>query len=355
MAQAQTEPQAPVTIMLRYADETRELAGVRLVQEIGLPAAELRFDYHETDRSWQLALPAVPVRRLEYRLELCHPDGRTEMICDPDNAHRAPGAFGDKSVLEMPGYRAPGWLDLPTAAGGWHELTVASRALGADLPARIWSPSAPAAGILLAHDGGEYDRMASLGQYCAAMIASGVMPAHHLVLLSPVQRHEWYSANPAYARALAEDMLPRLRAELSGGAPMVTLPVVALGPSLGALALLQAQRQHPSLFAGMFLQSGSFFQQRFDAQESNFPPFRRIVRFIGAVRRDRPPGTPIPTVLTCGSAEENLANNRDMATVLRGQSYPVRLVEVPDAHNFVAWRDAWHPHLAELATRTWRG
>ena len=51
----------------------------------------------------------------------------------------------------------------------------------------------------------------------------------------------------------------------------------------------------------------------------------------------------MPTVLTCGIAEENLANNRDMAHTLREHGYPVRLVEVPDAHNFVAWRDAWHP------------
>jgi enterochelin esterase-like enzyme len=166
--------------------------------------------------------------------------------------------------------------------------------------------------------------------------------------LSPVDRNDWYSANPAYARALANDVLPAVRAELGTDAP-----AVALGASLGALALLHAQRRHPHLFRAMFLQSGSFFQHRFDAQESGFPYYRRIVRFIASLRRRGPAGTPVPTVITCGIAEENLANNRDMAETLRKQGNPVRLIEVPDAHNLVAWRDAWHPGLAELASKVW--
>ena len=42
--------------------------------------------------------------------ELRHPDGWREEVCDPTNPRRAPGAFGDKSVVEFPDYRAPGWL-----------------------------------------------------------------------------------------------------------------------------------------------------------------------------------------------------------------------------------------------------
>jgi enterochelin esterase family protein len=56
----------------------------------------------------------------------------------------------------------------------------------------------------------------------------------------------------------------------------------------------------------------------------------------------------VPVVLTCGLAEENLANNREMARALAGQGYPARLAEVPDAHNFTGWRDALHPHLTDL-------
>jgi enterochelin esterase-like enzyme len=337
---------------LRYADERHALAGVRLVDDIDLPARRLDFTYEGSDAAWHLRLPSLPVLRLEYRLELRHPDGGTEVICDPANPHRAPGAFGDKSVLELPGYRRPAWLDRHAAtAGTWRELTVPSAALRADLPLRIWSPPAADAstsphGILLAHDGGEYDRLAGIVQYSAAMIDSGRLHRHHLVLLSPVKRNEWYAANPAYARALIDDVLPVVRTELDGGGP-----IVAVGASLGALALLHAHCRYPYPFDALFLQSGSFFQDRFDAQESSFPWYGRIVRLVDELRRAA--AAPVPTVLTCGIAEENLANNRDMATVLREHGYPVRLVEVPDAHNFVAWRDAWHPHLADLATEVW--
>lgn len=336
------------TVELRHSDPDHTLAGVRLVQEIGLPDDQLDFDYHDDNGEWRLRLPPVPVWRLEYRLELRR-DGNTEVVCDPANPRRAPGGFGEKSVLELAGYHRPDWLDRPRAPGAWRDLAVPSRALKADLPVRIWTPPG-ATGVLLAHDGGDFDRLIGLSHYSSAMIADGTLPPHHLVLLSPVDRNEWYSANPAYARCLARDLLPSVRAELGTKAP-----AVALGASLGALALLHAHRRYPFLFGGMFLQSGSFFQHRFDSQESSFSQYPRIIRFVAGVRRRRSGGVPVPTVITCGSAEENLANNRDMADTLRKQGYAVRLIEVPDAHNLVAWRDAWHPQLAELAGEVWTG
>jgi enterochelin esterase family protein len=67
----------------------------------------------------------------------------------------------------------------------------------------------------------------------------------------------------------------------------------------------------------------------------------------------RETGAPVPTVLTCGAVEENLANNRCMAAALLARGYPVSLVEVPDGHNFTAWRDALDPHLVDLLGRVW--
>ena len=69
--------------------------------------------------------------------------------------------------------------------------------------------------------------------------------------------------------------------------------------------------------------------------------------------RNRPPARPVPAVLTCGTAEENRANNQLMAATLCRQGYPAALHEVPDAHNYVAWRDAFDPHLVELLTEVW--
>ena len=60
-----------------------------------------------------------------------------------------------------------------------------------------------------------------------------------------------------------------------------------MGASLGALAMLHAHRMHPDSFGGLFLQSGSFFRQRFDRNEAGFGRFRRITRFVGTVLRER--------------------------------------------------------------------
>ena len=46
-------------------------------------------------------------------------------------------------------------------------------------------------------------------------------------------------------------------------------------------------------------------------------------------------------------------NNRLMASALAAQGHPVTLREVPDMHNYTAWRDALDPYLTELAERVW--
>jgi enterochelin esterase family protein len=37
-----------------------------------------------------------------------------------------------------------------------------------------------------------------------------------------------------------------------------------------------------------------------------------------------------------------------MTQVLRAEGYPASLHEVPDTHNYTAWRDAFDPHLTRL-------
>jgi enterochelin esterase-like enzyme len=331
-------------LRFRLRDPDRRLAGVRLAQRVGAPPDRLDFAFDDGAGAWRLDLPRLPVWRMEYQLELRHADGHVETVCDPDNPQRVGSAFGDKSVLECPEYAAPAWLSAPGAEGTWQELSIAAPSLGADVGTRVWTPQAPADRVLVAHDGPEYDRLAALGQYCAAMIGAGRLPPHRLVLLAPGNRDDWYSANPAYAAALLTDVLPRVAAE---GA------VVGMGTSLGALGMLHAHRRDPGAFAGLFLQSGSFFRPRYDRHESGFGRYRRVVRFTSEVLRGRAPRHAPPAVMTCGRVEENLRNNRDMAAALRAQGYPTRLFEVPDGHNFTGWRDALDPHLTDLLSRVW--
>jgi enterochelin esterase family protein len=330
------------TLLFRLKDPDRQLSGVRLAAHLDLAQDRRDFDY--ADGEWRLQLDRPALWRLEYLLELHHRDGRTELVGDPENPRRVGGAFGDKSVVECPDYREPGWLDRPAAPGRWQDLVIPAPALKGLVNARIWSPEAPTDRILVAHDGPEYDRLASLGHYSAA----AEVPPHHLVLLAPGERNEWYSANPGYAWALVGEVLPRVREVVGNDGP-----TVGMGASLGGLAMLHAQRRYPGAFAGLFLQSGSFFLPRFDRHESGFQRYLRIVRFVGRVTRDADRAVPVSTVLTCGLVEENRHNNREMARTLARQGYPVTLAEVPDAHNYTAWRDAFDPHLTRLLRTVW--
>jgi enterochelin esterase family protein len=329
----------------RFADPDRVFAGVRLQQRIGIKSTDLSYD--EQGRSWTLAIPRPAAWRIEYQFELRHPDGRTELVNDPGNPRRVAGAFGDKSVLECPDYAPPAWLDAPVADAPARDLAVAAPTIGRDVEARIVGPDRPTGLALVAHDGPEFDRLGGLSRFRAAMVAAGRLPEHHLVLLSPGDRNEWYSANPAYAEALAGEVLPAVSRELGG-----LRSVVGVGASLGALAMLHAHHHDPAAFAGLFLQSGSFFLPRLDPQERGFGWYRRVIRFVGRAMRE--PGRPVATTITCGTVEENLGNNRCLAGALRGHGYPVTLAEVPDGHNFTAWRDALDPHLVDLLRRVWR-
>jgi enterochelin esterase family protein len=137
-------------------------------------------------------------------------------------------------------------------------------------------------------------------------------------------------------------VLPRLRDEVA------TTAVVGMGASLGALAMLHAQRQGAGGLDALFLQSGSFFHPRHDAHERRFAQYDRVVRSVDAVLRSQGHPRPVPTVMTCGTVEENLANNRIMARSLAAQGYDVSLREVRDGHSYTAWRDALDPLLTGL-------
>ncbi len=270
---------------LRVEDPELRLAAVRLCSDLRLGDPEFVRD----GGGWVLELPATGLARLEYRLELSDHDGETVVVCDPGNPQRAPGAFGEKSVLSAPGYRPPAWLEQRRVAGRLEAFGM--RVLGRDVDVGIWSPGGGELPLLVAHDGPEYDTLAALTQYAGAMIERGSLAPFRVALLPPGDRDEWYSASAAYGRALRHRILPELRQRV----PVTGLPV-GMGASLGGLAMLQAQRTWPGAFAGLFLQSASFFVPRFDRHESGVPALRsdralRPGRAAGpAARRSRARG-----------------------------------------------------------------
>jgi enterochelin esterase-like enzyme len=354
--QSATTIREPMAVPARAPDDEialtfrgpRGLRAVRFRSELVKRGDPPEFRRRGRSLTWELRLPRpVGVDRVEYLLELVRTDGGTELVTDPANPLVAPGPFGDKSVLELPGYERPVWLDEDTEPGAVEPFSVRSRLLRAEVTGLLWT-SAGAEGrtlpLLVVHDGPEYAEFSALTQMLDAAVAQLELPPMRAALLQPVRRNETYSAAKRYADALATEIVPALPASGSR---------VGMGASLGALAMLHAHRLHPFLFEGLFLQSGSFFRRELDGYERNFPRFERIARFVGGVRRAREWPRPVPVTMTCGIGEENLGNNRVMRDLLAAQGYPVELVEHRDAHNWVSWRDVLEPHLTLLLERLW--
>lgn len=342
-------------IYLRFADADRRLARVALVQEIERPRVGPEFNFD--DRStWSLRWRRPPALRMEYRLNLVHKDGGAESVCDPANPLRASGPFGDKSVLEFPGYRRPDWLDTePRPSGSVVETSVESAHLDGRIRVRLWrkgewNDPRPLP-LLVVHDGPEYADYASLIVMLEHMTARSELPPMQLALLAPLDRNEHYCASPSYSRALAEEVLPQL--ERIAPSPPGTKMRIGVGASLGALAMLHVHRLYPDVFGGLFLQSGSFFSEQMDVQESWLGRFEEITRFMNGVRTATTWGHPIRVEMTCGSVEENLLNNRATEAALAAQGYEVALHEHPDAHNWVSWRDTFDPFLVEFLRDAW--
>lgn len=109
----------------------------------------------------------------------------------------------------------------------------------AALPVTVWAPDGctdrDALPLLAVHDGPEYDRYAAITRFSAAQTAAGVLPAHRVALVHPVERDAWYSGSPQYLRTLVQAGLGRITwaYETAG-------PLVVMGASLGGLTALLA-------------------------------------------------------------------------------------------------------------------
>ena len=323
-------------IVFRYPDPERRLEGVRLWADLDLgvdPAMR------RTDVGWELRVPMPRLDCLEYLFDVAG-EG---MVTDPGNPDVKDGAFGPHSFLALPGYQEPRWLDLAPAPGTYREVAV---------DAVVWQPESVASNdrlpMLVAHDGPEMDGYGRLTAYVAALVGAGELPAMRVALLAPGPRDERYAANPAYPSKLGSTAISRLLRQY----PSDHRPVLS-GQSLGALAALHAAWNQPDTFGGLFLQSGSFFTQDLDPQESGYSKFADVTGFVADVHAAaRAPALP-PIAMTCGTAEENLANNIAMREALRHLGADVTWGETRQGHTWTCWRDLLDPHLTELLQKVW--
>lgn len=309
--------------------------------------------FRRTATGWMLAVPRPDLARLEYRLVVTTRGGVTDVVCDPGNPERVQTAFGERSVALMPGYQRPGWLDVEHGPGERHEREYPDARLEAPIPITVWHPEGlPAsepAPLLVVNDGPEYADLAGLVDYAAAMIADSTLPPFRVALMQPVFRDEWYAGNPDYIGVVL-DAVDDIRADFA-----TRDGVVAVGASLGGLCALLLALSGEGVFSGAFSQSGSFFDPGLDAQESSYPHFERVAGAVALIRAEASAVAPLLVGLTCGALEENRANNVAMRDALTAAGHTVDYRDVPDLHNYTAWRDSLHPALTDLLRAAWDG
>jgi enterochelin esterase-like enzyme len=330
-------------VVVRYADRAHDAGAVTLWTDLELGDTT----FARVEQGWELRLADLPVDRLEYLVSVDE-----DLQLDAGNPLVVPGAFGDHSWLPLPAYRAPDWLGLEPIEGERVPLTLSRTGTGR-LDAELWAPADAAPDepmpLLISHDGPEMDAYGELTSYVARLVGGGRLPRMRVALLAPGARNKRYAANPAYARALTTRLVPALL----DAAPTSGKPVL-IGQSLGAVAALHAAWTSPGTFGGLLLQSGSFFTAEHDAQESEFAFWPQVTGFVAmvAAATAAAPGAP-PTTLTCGTAEENLANNRSMLDHLTRVGVATAWGERRDGHTWTCWRDGLDPYLTDLLLKVW--
>ena len=321
-------------LTFRLADPDERYAAVRLCSR---PAALRRASAASTraDGEWVLRIAAAAARpgsstSSSSSTPTAARDGRSTPATRC--ARRARSARS-RSLL-LPGYEPPAWLDADGVDGRVDASSPPrGRGLGANVAVAIWSPAdarassrcrcwSPTTGPSTTSSPASRDYSAR------AMIAAGALPPHRVALVAPGAPRRVVLGLARCTRARWRRVLPALATRSPCGDRS------AMGASLGALAMLHAQRRAAARSPALFLQSGSFFMPRFDAQESRLPalPPDRARRAASCTRDGR--AEPVPVALTCGAAEENIDNNRVMARALAEQGYDAELHEVRDMHNY---------------------
>jgi enterochelin esterase family protein len=298
---------------------------------------------------WYLVMQLPSTARIEYKLEVEDDDG-TRLIHDPLNPRVAPDPFGGNSVLQTQGYVEPEWTlpDPEARPGRLEELELESRAFGDRRRVTIYLPARfrrrRTYPLLIVHDGGDYLHYSGLKTVLDNLIHRLEMPSLVVALTHPLERLTEYPDNPAHARFLVEELVPRLEREL----PVASDPARRglMGASFGAVATLAAAWRYPGFFGRLMLQSGSFaFTDIGD--HARTPAFDPVVEFVNAFRQ-RPGRVAERVYMGCGVYESLIYENRSLLPVLQATGMSVKYAEARDGHNWENWRDRLREGLSFL-------
>jgi hypothetical protein len=117
-------------VTFRVPDPEAALQEVRLYQEVRRPRVGPAFTRADGSSTWELDFPRPAVDRMEYQLALRYPGAGPVLLPDPGNPRAAQGPFGEKSVIEFPGYRPPAKASRLAPRNGSLEMSRTGSATG---------------------------------------------------------------------------------------------------------------------------------------------------------------------------------------------------------------------------------
>lgn len=264
---------------------------------------------------------------------------------DPLNAESFPARTLDvwdgESVLELPNAPPQPWIaPRPGVAAGTverHRLTSAVLGNARDVhlyrPAG-WRPGASGNGLLVLFDAEYYLDDIPSPTILDNLIAAGkIPPTAAIVIANPSNdtRAAELPPNPAFARFLAEELMPWAKAR---GVAAEAARTVVSGSSYGGLASAYAGFSHPEWFGNVYSQSGSFWWAP-AGEEAEW----LTRQFVAA------PARPVAFYLEAGLFEGGragqvgiLESTRHLRDVLRAKGYAVQHREYASGHDRLHWR-----------------
>lgn len=313
---------------------------VELVHWIYGLQSSMAFHRVEGSDLWYLNMELPPRSRVEYKLAVKQ-TGHQTLVRDPLNDRLARDPYGANSVVHGEGYAAPDWIgeDPFARRGEVLEFRQRSEALGGDRDVQIYLPArfrtTRRYPLLIAHDGPDYVRFASLRNVLDNLIHRLEIPPMIVALTASTDRLQEYADDERHARFLCDELVPELERRF----PLVPSPQARglMGASFGAVASLSTAWRRKGAFGRLLLQSGSFaFTDIGD--HGRGPAFDPVVRFVNAYRAA--PALPQTRMfLSCGMYESLIYYNRSLVPLLQTAGMEVRFVETPDGHNWENWRD----------------
>lgn len=244
------------------------------------------------------------------------------------------------------------WLDrAPEVNGTLFEETFTSDILGNQRQVWIYTPPGfdPTAApypLLIHFDGEIAEEVMRVPATLDALISHGAIPPVVAAFIGNVDRGNELPCNADYARSMAEEIVPMLRARFN-----VTddpARIAAGGQSYGGLASAFLAFQHPDVVGSVISQSGSFWWKPDPVNEhtrtlaGDSPAYEWLSDQIAAA-----PARPIRLWLEAGTLENRtmagagpslLDTNRHMRRLLEAKGYEVTYREYAGGHDYAWWR-----------------